>query len=80
MNTQNITISLKKEILRKAKILAIERQTSLSGLLAQTLEDLVAKEDTYELAYRHHQALLEQGFDLGTEGKISITREELHDR
>jgi predicted transcriptional regulator len=80
LNTQNVTITLKKDLLRKAKILAIERETSLSGLLAQTLEKLVAKEDAYDSAYRHHTALLERGFDLGTKGRISVTREVLHDR
>lgn len=80
MNTQNITITVKKDILRKAKILAIERQTSLSGLLTQTLENLVAQQDAYETARRHHLDLLDHGFNLGTGGKISTKREELHDR
>lgn len=80
MNTQNVTITLKKDVLRKAKILAIERQTSLSGLLAQTLENLVDEEDAFEYARRNHMALLDRGFDLGTQGTISVSSEKLHER
>ena len=50
MERQNVTLSLPKETLRKAKILAAERQTSLSALLTETLEAIVAKADMYEIA------------------------------
>ena len=38
--TQNITLSIPKNVLRKAKILAVRKNISLSGLLTQTLSDL----------------------------------------
>jgi hypothetical protein len=41
IETQNITLSLPQEILLKVKQLAVKHQTSVSGLLAQTLERLV---------------------------------------
>jgi hypothetical protein len=47
METQNITLSLPKEVLLKVKLLAVKRQTSVSGLLAQMLERLVQQEDAY---------------------------------
>lgn len=40
--TQNVTLAILRDILRKAKILAAQRNTSLSGLLAQTLIEIVA--------------------------------------
>ncbi len=40
--TQNVTLAIPKDVLRKAKILAVQKNTSLSGLLTQTLIDLVA--------------------------------------
>jgi predicted transcriptional regulator len=43
MNTQNVTLSLPKEVLRKAKMIAIQRRTSLSRLLTRALEDMVAR-------------------------------------
>jgi hypothetical protein len=78
--TQNITLAIPKDILRKAKILAIQKNTSLSGLLAQTLADLVARQEEYEQARQRNLTLLKSGFDLGTQGNSTWKREELHER
>ena len=80
METQNITLSIPKETLLKVKLLAVKRQTSVSGLLAQTLEKLVRQEDTYAHARQRHLQRLEQGIDLGTGGQILTRRDELHER
>ena len=37
---QNVTISLSRQVLKKVKILAARRETSISGLLAQQIEFL----------------------------------------
>ena len=75
---QNVTISLSRQVLRKAKILAARRETSISGLIAEQLESLVGEEEAYERAEREAMALLEQGFHLG--GVIRVKRDELHER
>jgi tryptophan 2,3-dioxygenase len=80
METQNITLSLPKETLLKVKLLAVKRQTSVSGLLAQTLERLVQQEDAYNHARQRHLQWLEQGANLGTGGQIPSGRDELHER
>ena len=80
MDTQNITLSIPKEILRRVKLMAVERGTSVSGLLTQTLEKLVEQEDGYARARRRHLDRLEQGFDLGTGGQGLTRRDELHER
>lgn len=80
METQNITLSLPKEILLKVKLLAVKRQTSVSGLLTQTLEKLVREEEAYAHAQLRHLQWLEEASDLGTNGRISTTRDELHER
>ncbi|HEX7973506.1 MAG TPA: hypothetical protein VF498_03785 [Anaerolineales bacterium] len=77
---QNVTLAIPKDILRKAKILAVQKNTSLSGLLTQTLADLVAHQEAYERARQRNLALLDRGFDLGTHGTITLKREELHER
>ncbi len=74
---QNVTVSLSRQVLKKAKILAARRETSISGLLAQEIEFLVGKEDEYERAERQARTLLEQGFHMG--GLIA-SRDELHER
>ena len=78
-NTQNVTLAIPKNVLRKAKILAVQRNTSLSGLLTQTLTDLVAHQEAYEQARLRNLALLKSGFNLGTQGQISWKREDLHE-
>ena len=79
-NTQNVTLSIPKDILRKAKILAVQKNTSLSGLLTQTLAELVEHEEDFEQARRRSLEMLRSGFDLGTQGEITWKREELHER
>jgi hypothetical protein len=76
--TQNITVRLDRRTLRKAKILAAKRNTSISGLLAEQIETLVGEDDAYEQAQRRALALLDQGFHLG--GRIESTRDEWHER
>lgn len=75
---QNITISLERQTLRKAKILAAKRGTSISGLLAQQIEVLVGDEEAYEHAERQALTLLDHGFHMG--GVIRASRDELHER
>ncbi len=75
---QNITISLSPEMIKKAKVLAAQRSTSISGLLAEQIESLVDSEEAYERSRRAALALLEKGFRLG--GMITASRDELHER
>lgn len=75
---QNVTISLSRLVLKKARVLAARRETSISGLLAQEIESLVNTEEAYERAERQALAQLDQGFHLG--GKIRVTRDQLHER
>jgi len=75
---QNVTVSLSRQTLRKAKVLAARRDTSISGLLAQQIEKLVGEDEAYEQAKRQALALLDQGFHLG--GVIRASRDELHER
>jgi hypothetical protein len=80
MDTQNITLSIPKDTLRKAKILAVRRNTSLSGLLTRTLEELVSQEEAYSEARSRHLDWLNKGINLGTKGQLGWKRDELHER
>jgi uncharacterized protein DUF6364 len=75
---QNLTVRLERETIRKAKILAAKRSTSISGLLERQIEILIGEEEAYENAKRQALALLDKGFDLG--GEIRASRDELHER
>jgi hypothetical protein len=78
MAKQNVTVSLPQQTIRKAKILAARRGSSISGLLAEQIEILIGEDEAYERAERQATALLTQGFHLG--GVIRSTRDEWHER
>ena len=80
MEKRNITLSISKELLLRVKLIAVQRHTSVSGLLTQTLERLVQQEDAYDRVRRRHLQWLERGADLGTGGQVLTQREELHER
>lgn len=80
MEKQNVTISVPKDILKKAKHIAINRQTSLSRLLTDALEDIVAGEDAYNKAKARQLTAMKKGFNLGIKDKITWKREDLHAR
>ena len=80
METQNVTLALPKELIQRAKVVASQRNISLSKLLTRALEEVVDKDEAYEQARTRHLDWLEHGADLGTNGKIDWTRDELHER
>ena len=80
METRNITLSLPEDVLREAKVVAAQRGTSVSALLAGALHELVERESGYAAAKGRSLAALGSGKDLGTGGQISLGRDELHER
>jgi hypothetical protein len=75
---QNITLSIEKELLKKAKLMATKKETSVTKLLTDQLNKMVSEEDEYESAKKRALANLRKGFHLG--GHIPCRREELHER
>ena len=75
---QNLTIRLDRQVIRKARIVAAKRSTSISGLVARQIEILVGEEEAYERAEREALSLLEHGLHLG--GTAPLSRDELHER
>jgi len=80
MEYQNITLSLPKDVLLKVKHIAVEKRTSVSGLLARILEDIVRKEDSYRKARERHMDILNNVPNLGTSGSINWSRGDIHER
>jgi hypothetical protein len=78
MSKRNLTISLDEHTVRKARIIAAERGSSISALVTQQIQTLVGEHEAYESAKRQAMVLLDQGFHLG--GVIRSTRDEWHER
>jgi hypothetical protein len=80
METQNVTLSIPKLLLKQAKIIAASQDKSLSQLLRESLEEKVREEADYSKAQKRQLRLLEKGLDLGTEGQVKTRRDDLHVR
>jgi predicted transcriptional regulator len=78
--SRNITLALPEELVRRLKILAARQDTSISALLTATLSDLADQEEGYAEARDAMIGDMERGYDLGTRGRISWTRDSLHER
>lgn len=80
MAFRNLTLKLDEHLYRAVKVVAAQRDSSISALVTEKLTELVEEETGYAQARAHALELLDQGFDLGTKGKVSWTRDELHER
>ena len=76
---RNLTVKLDEATIRKAKVVAAKRDTSVSRLVADEIDRLVRDDDAYEQARVEALADLESGFDLGSEGRLP-PREAAYDR
>jgi hypothetical protein len=80
MRRQNVTLSIDKSLLKKAKMLAVSEDKSLSELLRESLEIRVRETTGYRRAQSRQLRILKKGYNLGTGGKMDISREEIHER
>jgi metal-responsive CopG/Arc/MetJ family transcriptional regulator len=80
MEKQNVTLSLPKTLLQKAKLMAVRQDKSLSQLLVEALQEKIEEEAAYRKARERQLRLLETGLNLGTRGQLTVSREELHAR
>ena len=74
----NITLKVEEDLLREARILAAEDDSSVSALLADQLEQLVRERKGYDQARRSAVERLRSGFDL--HWTPAGPRGELHER
>ena len=75
---QNITISVEKSLLRKARALAAQRGASVSAMLSHELLWIADRESEYDQARR--RALTRLSAPLHPGGHKRVPREALHDR
>ncbi len=75
---QNLTVSLERETIQKAKVLAARRNTSVTRLLADYVKEMVAEDERYEAARKAALDYMNKGFPMG--GQIAADREDWHER
>ena len=77
MAKTNITLKIDTDLLKKVKILAAQRESSITALITDLLEEKLEKDLDYEQAKQRALARLEKGYDLGSQ---PVPRAELHER
>lgn len=78
MTTKNVTLSMPEELVRRAKVLAAQRDMSVSSLVARLLEQLVGDVRDYDEAWELERQKMSAG--LLEVGPITWSRDELHQR
>ena len=76
-STTNLTVKITKETARKARVIAAERDTSVSALVTSLIEDLARQRDGYDDAKKRALARMRKGYHLGFK---PVPREQLHER
>jgi hypothetical protein len=77
---QNITLSVPKELLRRVKRVAADRDTSVSALMTEALDRLADEDRRYSAARKRALAALKAARPLGTQGRRTWSRDALHER
>jgi hypothetical protein len=77
----NVTLSLDDQLVKKVRKIAVERDTTLTGLIRSYLETLAA-EDPSALRKKREREALERSFETlqFRVGKRTWTRADLHER
>ena len=79
-DNRNITLSLPRDLLRRIKLLAATRDTSISALMVEALARLADEDRRFSAARRRALAALRAAGSLGTGGRRTWSRDELHER
>ena len=77
---KNVTLSLPVPLLRRFKVYAASQNQSMSSLMAKAVEKLMERDDSAETAEKRFLERIRKAPSRGTGGKITWTREELHER
>ncbi len=75
---QNITLSLDKDLIQKARVISARRHSSVSKILSQELQRILESTEKHEIARKRAISDLRTGYRLG--GIITASRKELHER
>ena len=74
---QNLTISLERDVIKKAKILAAHQDTSITGLVTAYIEKIASQDDQYQASRAKALKAMEKGYSFGNK---KTPRASLHER
>ena len=79
-DNRNITLSLPRELLKRIKRIAADRDTSVSAMMIEALSRLADEDRRYSAARKRALDALRSARSLGTGGRRTWSRDELHER
>ncbi len=77
---QNVTLSLPEPLLRRFRVYAAERNSSMTALMTEAVANLLDRESRYESSKRRFFERVARSGERKTKGKIDWTRDEIHGR
>ena len=80
MERRNVTFSLPRSLFKRAKMMTVRREETLSQFIREAIEEKVSKDTKYKKSREKHLKFLMTGFDLGTDGDFRLSKEKIHDR
>ncbi|HVV47107.1 MAG TPA: hypothetical protein VHC72_17970 [Bryobacteraceae bacterium] len=80
MEKRNVTLSLPEPLLRKFRVIAAKRSTSMSSLMEGAISKMVLEDDDYDERVKRMVERMRNSPARGIGDKITWTREELHER
>lgn len=79
MSTRNITLSLSDDLIRRAKVLAAQRDTSVSEVVRELLEQATGSPEPYAVEWAEEERRMREGIGMRI-GEISWSRADVHQR
>ena len=77
---KNVTLSLPETLLRRFRVYAASRNESMTSVMADAIRKLMDEEQQADSAKRRFLERIRSAPDRGTGGRLSWTRDELHER
>ena len=77
---KNVTLALPEPLLRRFRVFAASRNQSMTSLMAQAVQKMVDEDGEYERAMKQSLKNMRNARDIGLSGKITWTRDEIHER
>ena len=74
---QNLTLSLEKDVIKKAKLLAAHHDTSVTALLSGYIEKMAAEDEVYQASKVRALKAMENGIPYASQ---RAPRDGLHER
>lgn len=76
----NVTLSLPEGLLRRFRVYAASRNQSMSSLMTIAVRQMIDQDSQTRAAKRRFLERIRNAPDRGTKGRITWTRDELHER